>query len=78
MTTLIARHLENIPSIGRNESPTHSDQLRISEDAGVTTSGLGDLSSQNAGSYWIEAMRPWRGDELPIPPRSMPREIDLS
>lgn len=28
-------------------------------------------------SRWVEVTEPLRGDDLPIPPRSMPREISL-
>jgi len=26
---------------------------------------------------WVEATAPWRGDDLPIPPRSQPRAVAL-
>ncbi|GHU18131.1 hypothetical protein FACS189475_03110 [Betaproteobacteria bacterium] len=29
-------------------------------------------------SRWVEATKPLRGDDLPIPRRSLPREIDLA
>ncbi len=29
-------------------------------------------------TMWVEATEHLRGDELPIPPRSMPRGVDLS
>lgn len=36
------------------------------------------VAEEDFAEAWIEATSRFRGDPLPIPPRSMPREIDLS
>jgi plasmid stability protein len=75
MPTLTVRQLDEAVYAGlkdvadRAGRSMEAEARRILEEA---------VRSRTWWDRWVAATEPLRGDDLPIPPRSLPREVDLS
>jgi len=75
MATLTMRQLDEETYAGLKEIARKAGR---SMEAEVRSMLEERVRSHGWWQKWIELAEPLRGDELPIPPRSMPREIDLA
>ena len=75
MPTLTVRRLEDDVY---QELKTQAEASGRSMEAEVRAILTSTVRGRTWWAEWVKATESLRGDELPIPPRSWPREVDLS
>lgn len=74
MATITIRNLDDDVQRRLKRSAAEHNRSMEAEARAILTDALGD---RDFGKAWIDAMAGLDGDELPIPPRSLPRDLDL-
>lgn len=75
MAAITIRNLDDRVQRGLKRRAAANDRSMEAEARAILTSAVG---SNEFGADWIRATENLRGPDLPIPPRSAPRDIDLS
>ena len=74
MPTLTVRQLDEQTYAGLKDRAQSSGRSMEAEAREILASSV---NARAWGRRWIEATEALRGDDLPIPPRSVPREAPL-
>jgi plasmid stability protein len=75
MATITVRNLDDEVQLRIKKRAAANNRSMEAEARAILSAAVG---AQGFGAAWIEATRGLRGDDLPIPPRSAARELDLS
>jgi len=72
MPTLTIRQLDETTVVGLKQRAEMSGRSMEAEVRAILQQAV---NGRMWGRRWIEAVKDLRGEEIPIPPRSMPREL---
>jgi len=75
MPTLTVRQLDDETYAGLKARAAQSGRSMEAEARTILASSV---TARTWGRRWIEVTEALQGDELPIPPRSIPRDVDVT
>ena len=75
LATITVRNLDDDVQVRLRQRAAANGRSMEAEARAILTAAV---ARPGLGAAWVAATRELRGDALPIPPRSAPREVDLA
>ena len=75
MATITIRNLDADVQRRLKQRAAEHDRSMEAEVRAILTDAV--VEPANFTVEWVDAVSPWRGEDIPLPSRSAPRELDL-